>query len=329
MAANPKLSFKLSPQALENRVDPPCPYFGSCGGCQLQHVSYPRQLIEKENWLRDLMGDLTDLGKIRPVQPSPKEWNYRRRIQLQVGPRGEVGFFEKGTQKVVPVENCLIAEERLNQAIPEVLSLAAHALRNKARPTLLSFELTVKVGENVTIKQGRAERFFLQTNPGANEQLKNYLLKKFSQKKPRSVLELFSGDGNLTGLLAGRTDSWVAIEYQNEALLKAQEKLKDISPPIRWIQGEAGRELRKLLRTQDNYDWVLLDPPREGAPQCMESLIKLKPQTLIYVSCSPLSLRADLKRLIPQAYEIEEIQPFDFFPHTTHLETVVILKSSS
>ena len=68
-------------------TDPPCPYYGQCGGCQIQHLTYPSQLLWKENLLKEKLHGLVSEDKIRPILPSPKIWNYRRRIQVHATPK--------------------------------------------------------------------------------------------------------------------------------------------------------------------------------------------------------------------------------------------------
>lgn len=118
----------LEPSA--DRVDPPCPYVGLCGGCQWQHVSYSRQLVEKR---RGLVDALTRIGHLSTVDvadtiPSPAEYGYRNKIELAVTGSGnalKVGFVRAGSSEVVPVDECML----LTRGKPKMPKSLAGALR--------------------------------------------------------------------------------------------------------------------------------------------------------------------------------------------------------
>ena len=107
----------VSPSPL--RQTPPCPYFTACGGCSWQHVRYEAQLRAKQDSVADALrriGKFTDF-ELRPIVPASSEYNYRRRIRLQVAADTVLGFFGTGSHQLVEIRSCLIADQRLNQAI--------------------------------------------------------------------------------------------------------------------------------------------------------------------------------------------------------------------
>ena len=115
----------ISPSAL--RQTPPCPYFTACGGCSWQHVRYEAQLRAKQDSVADALrriGKLTDF-ELRPIVPASTEYNYRRRIRLQVGTNNTLGFFGTASHQLVEIRSCLIADERVNKAI----DLLHHSIR--------------------------------------------------------------------------------------------------------------------------------------------------------------------------------------------------------
>jgi 23S rRNA (uracil1939-C5)-methyltransferase len=307
-----------------DRVDPPCPYFTRCGGCQLQHLSYVRQLQEKEAWLRRLVETWLPAEKVKPIVPSPQEWNYRRRVQLHVGPRGEVGFYAPQSQRVVDIQECLISDPAINQKISEVKVLAAEAVKARNRSSFLTYELTLQPSGAVEIQRPSEERGFLQVNAQANQKLQELLHKTVQEIAPQKVLELYAGNGNLTYSLVSPDLKWTAVESNLAAIQEGRGHAK--TSLVEWIQGEAGKQLRSLL--SKNYDLVLLDPPRQGAGNCIKSLGESPVPWLLYVSCYPPTLIRDLKALTRAGYEIEWLQPIDFFPQTMHLETVALCRHS-
>jgi 23S rRNA (uracil1939-C5)-methyltransferase len=110
--------------AAPERVEPPCPYFGCCGGCQYQHLNYESQTVWKREILRET---LRRIGKIRWESEIPMHtaapWNYRNQAQFKVaraGGRAELGFYEAESHRLVPVEVCGILSPRLNAALSEL-----------------------------------------------------------------------------------------------------------------------------------------------------------------------------------------------------------------
>lgn len=317
-------SFEIL-SASPDRVDPPCPYFTHCGGCQLQHMKVERQMLEKERYLQGLFAEVVPIEAIRPILSSPRAWNYRRRIQLHAGPRGEVGFYAPLSHQVVDIQSCRIAEEALNRKLEDIRKTVQSDLAKERRPTLLTYELTLKPDGKVEIRHfEEKKRSFLQINLGANERLLQFLRGVFKEMVPQNVLELFAGEGNLTYSLLEGVAKWTAVESNAPAVAAAKKHPQ--AARVNWMEGEAVRVLAKLPKS--DYDVVLLDPPREGAPTCVKPLSDSQIPALIYVSCSPHALLKDLKGLIKGGYRIEWLQPFDFFPQTMHLETVALLVRS-
>ena len=323
----PKGKNRTDPGPLEirrpspDRVQPPCPYYSRCGGCQLQHMSYERQLIEKEAWLRRLAAGVVEPQKIRPVMASPRDYHYRRRVQFQVGPAGEVGFYAYHSQKVVGIDACLLAQDAINASLPEVRGKAREILASPRRPTLLSFEVTAGEDGDAEIRLAKKERSFLQINPGANEKLLSFLESVLAEAGAGRALELFAGEGNLSSRLSVLEREWTAVESNPHAVAKGKNRL----PRIHWVVAEVGEFLSDAARRGETWDVVLLDPPREGAKDSMTFLLKLSPARIVYISCQPKTLIRDLRALRDGGYEVEFLQPFDFFPQTMHLETVAVL----
>lgn len=309
-----------------DRVPPPCPYFTRCGGCQLQHMNGARQLAEKRSWLVATLARAVPEEKILPVIPSPQAWHYRRRIQLHVGPKGEVGFYAVKSRQVVPVDSCRIADEALNAKILEVKKRALAALQGPKKPACLTFELTLGEDGGVEIRQDGEERGFLQVNPEANRELIRVLCGALERLRPRRVLELFAGSGNLTFPLAALGGEWVAVESNPRSVEEGRRRLE---PAVEWHQGQAAKTAERLFRAGRTFDLVLLDPPRGGAEDCLPLFRKWRPAAILYVSCHPPALKKDLQVLGKDGYEVEWAQPIDFFPQTMNLETVVQLRDST
>jgi 23S rRNA (uracil1939-C5)-methyltransferase len=170
---------------------------------------------------------------------------------------------------------------------------------------------------------------FFQTNVRAAELLVQQVLA--AVPLDAAVLDLYAGAGLFALPLATRGNTVVAVEENRSAVADGEASMRlsrvpdarcrFIAQPVEVALG-AGRTLPAR-----DFDVVVLDPPREG---CDASVIDrvaahVQPARIVYVSCDPESLARDLARLISQGYAIESMQPVDMFPHTPHIETVVIL----
>lgn len=104
--------LSASPQ----RVPPPCPLYGRCGGCSLQHLDYPAQVAAKAAWVQAALARLGPLPAVQQVA-SPSAWGYRQRVRLAASQNG-LGFFAAGSKDVVPLGNCPVAAEGVNRLLP-------------------------------------------------------------------------------------------------------------------------------------------------------------------------------------------------------------------
>ncbi|MBN2840752.1 MAG: 23S rRNA (uracil(1939)-C(5))-methyltransferase RlmD [Coriobacteriia bacterium] len=138
-----------------DRVQPPCPYFGRCGGCQWQQVAYPRQLTEKRRSLVDALtriGHVTDPDVAETIA-SPAEYGYRNKIELAVSGSGNalvVGFTQAGSSTVIPVDHCLLLA-RVGPRMPKALAGALRFLMTRGNPHILRAALRVSSTGEVAV----------------------------------------------------------------------------------------------------------------------------------------------------------------------------------
>lgn len=305
-------------------VDPPCPYFGRCGGCQLQHLSYSSQLIWKQNLIQEALSGIVEPERVQDTVPSPQVWNYRRRIQVHANPQGLPGFYETGSAKVLPIETCAIAAEPLNRALPLAQAHFEEVMGRRSRPSELSLELTLWPPEEVELSSDLSERFFLQVNEGANEQLKKDLQAHVLSWAPTQVLELYAGSGNFTQALFQEGMEWTAVESDPAAVAAAREKINPSTRGLQWVHAKAHAFLKG--QSPGSFDWLLVDPPRAGLGPALGPLLKLKTPQVTYLSCHPQALASDMKKMLAGGYAVKSLKPYDFFPQTTHVEILVQLE---
>ena len=167
---------------------------------------------------------------------------------------------------------------------------------------------------------------FYQVNPKQTEVLYQKAIEFANLSKEDVVLDAYCGVGTIGLCLANKVQKVVGVEIVRDAIKDAQEnaRLNQIKN-AEFICADAKDYIQKAEKTGTKFDVVMMDPPRNGCdPEFIASLLKVRPQKIVYVSCEPSSLARDIK-LLSEAYEVKQVQPVDMFPQTYHVETVVSL----
>jgi len=327
------------------RVEPPCPYFGRCGGCDFQQLNYGAQLAAKAEIIRDC---LRRVGHVEPpadivVEPSPAEWRYRSRARWQHDPvRRQLGYYERGTHRVCDVAECPVAAPR----VQERLTRLRESLREDALPPdAHEFEAVEGDGgvalspavepedarEQWRLLGGERYRFdagcFFQINHALLEPLRDAGL---GDASGAAALDLYCGVGLFTLPLARRFARVRGVEGHPAAADYARRNLSDAGLSNATVETAAvGPWLAAHAGGLERPDFLLLDPPRAGAePEAVRAILELRPARISYVSCDPATLARDLHALTSGGYHISSLRAFDMFPQTHHVETVVHLRES-
>ena len=327
----------LAPSPL--RVEPPCPYFGRCGGCDFQQLSYEAQLAAKAEIIRDCLHRIARLENVPEivVTPSPNQWRYRMRATWQIDQDlHTIGYYERGSRRVCDVVDCAVLQPELQGQLEAVratssdhfppglkhLDVVAGDNSVSFAPAFAEFEtreLSLTVRDEVY--RYNAEAFF-QINPSLLGPLIEFAL---SNASGGSALDLYSGVGLFTLPLARHFDNVLAVEANPMATRFARRNLQDAGlSNARVITATVTDWFRSAPST--SADFILLDPPRAGAESAViKGILDLHPSAISYVSCDPATLARDLKKLIAGGYVIKAMLGFDLFPQTHHVETVVRL----
>ena len=324
--------------ASPDRVEPPCPYFGRCGGCDFQQLAYENQLAAKAEIIRDCLRRIARLESVPEivVTPSPRDWRYRMRAMWQID-RDErtIGYYERGSRRVCDVADCAVLMPQLQETLgrvratewdqfpPDLKHLEIVAGENgvSLAPPFAEFETREL---EVTIRGERyrynAESFF-QINPGLLEPLIEFALQDVSGGV---AIDLYCGVGLFTLPLARRFKGVFAVEGNLIAARFADRNLDRAGlENVRVVNSDVAEWF--MGRTVP-ADFLLLDPPRAGAESAViKGILDFAPPRVTYVSCDPATLARDLKKLIAGGYAIESLRAFDLFPQTHHVETVVRL----
>ena len=168
---------------------------------------------------------------------------------------------------------------------------------------------------------------FFQVNSLQTEKLYECVINFAKSGNTDVIFDLYSGTGTITILLGEIAKQVYGIEFLEEAVGNARENacLNDMKN-VEFILGKAEIETKKLVEMGIRPDIIVIDPPRKGCHQeLLDTIIAVKPEKVIYVSCNPATLARDLK-VLSEYYTVEKVQPIDMFPHTNHVETIVSLR---
>jgi 23S rRNA (uracil1939-C5)-methyltransferase len=356
-----RLAFASVAEVLEPspaRVEPPCPYFGRCGGCDFQQLSYEAQLAAKAEIIRDCLRRVAHTeppGEIL-VEPSPEIWRYRSRARWQHDPRRHLlGYYERGSHRVCDVADCPVAAPPVNERLKRLRALMqdgrlphAPEFEAVAGDAGVALDPSVEPGdghEQSRRVNGETYRFdagcFFQINHTLLDALVAEGLRGVGREsregvsgtvdgKSGTALDLYSGVGLFTLPLARTFGRVVAVEGNAAAAEYARRNLADASLANARVETSAvGPWLASHAERLGGADFILLDPPRAGAePETIAGIIRLRPRHVSYVSCDPATLARDLRALLDAGYRLDSLRAFDMFPQTHHVETVVHLYSS-
>ena len=169
-----------------------------------------------------------------------------------------------------------------------------------------------------------SSKSFFQVNPVQVEKLYGKALEFAHLSKDESVLDAYCGIGTISLCASKYVKKVTGVEIVKEAIVDAKKnaKLNNIDN-AEFLLGDAGEVFERLTAQGEKYSTVFVDPPRKGLDQkFIDTLLRLKPEKVVYVSCEPETLARDIK-LLSQIYKINQIQPVDMFPMTFHVETIV------
>ncbi|OUQ28988.1 23S rRNA (uracil(1939)-C(5))-methyltransferase RlmD [Lachnoclostridium sp. An131] len=389
-------------EASPDRTEPRCPLHRRCGGCQIQALSYEKQLEYKEQKVRE---DLIRIGgfadpPVFPVLGMDEPYHYRNKAQFPFGRNREgrivTGFYAGRTHMIVPGTDCAIGVPENKQILELILDfiekhgiapydettgkgLLRHALIRKGFatgelmvclvingrsfphveeladrlfeiPGMTSFSLNVNqkntnviLGEEVIPVRGQTyitDRIggvsyqisplsFYQVNPVQTEKLYRTALEYAGLTGGETVWELYCGIGTISLFLARGAGQVYGVEVVPQAVEDARRNadLNGITNVVFYL-GKAEEVLpEKYEKDGIRADVIVVDPPRKGCDSaCLETMLRMEPERIVYVSCDPATLARDLKILCADGrYELSKVQPVDMFPHTAGIENVAQL----
>ena len=401
-----KLVCLLQPS--KDRVNPPCPVFGKCGGCDLQHISYPAQLEFKRAQVANALSKIGGISfPVSETVQCEKQLKYRNKLALPIGyENGEtvLGFYAPRSHRIVPIGDCEIQSEWVKEVISAIKEFALTGVRGYDEQTktgelrhivvreingkfifalvaakkinalplveilkkkFREFTLLLNINSEPTnaifgksfytvhgdgffgaeefgIKYKAGANTFLQVNDGVRSKLYSAVLDEAEEGV--TALDLYSGGGLLTAMLAKKCGKAYGIEIVEEASRCADELKNEngLEKNMFNICGKVEEEIDRVFAATKGKRIIVCDPPRKGMERSAVNAIKNSDaDKIILVSCNPATLARDLGLLCgtlvercgalikctePETdYEIQSITPFDMFPQTKWCETLVVL----
>jgi 23S rRNA (uracil1939-C5)-methyltransferase len=355
--ARAELAEVLAPSA--DRVAPPCPHFAEgCGGCAWQHVARPAQLAAKQAIVAGALRKLDGLA-LHPIEDPAPPYGWRRRARFHVE-RGRAGLFQLGTRRVLPIAACPQLEPALDAARAasasasppdgELTFLGPAAAGEAAGACAVGVEaawagaerLVGRAGIRGVIAGGTAHGApvlelepglhvgpwdFAQASAAGNAALVARVRAAVGPPPAGGgrLLELYAGGGNFTRALAAA--GWNVLASDTEPPPQPV--------PWRFAQGAAADVLARASGDSAGdsagaaagpFDAIVLDPPRTGALDAVDGLLRHAPAVIVYVSCDAATLARDAARLVAGGYRATDAWPIDLMPQTAHVEVVLRLR---
>ena len=350
-------------QKSEKRVDNVCPFYESCGGCNILHMSYNDQLEYKENKIKDIMKKYANIDKISKIIKCDKQFNYRNKVTLKVE-NNIIGYYKKKSYNLVNIDKCLIIDNEFNKIINDLKrfnldNIYELMIRNvDSDNTALTLYLQkdtncIQIDEyckknniilNKIIKNkdfkcnekskiiGKLGNFkfiisplsFFQVNTDQTIKLYDKILEVLEPNKDDNLLDLYCGTGTIGIYVANKVNKVLGVEIVKDAIHDANINKKINN--INNINFICGNTEKIIKDVKEKYNAIIVDPPRAGLTESIiRDIFRINPDKIVYVSCDPITLARDLK-LLQEKYEVLDVVPVDMFPNTYHVETVCKLK---
>ena len=319
-----------------HRRAPRCQHFGTCGGCQFQHIDYATQVAAKSEFVRDALVRTGGFDWTKPiVVHHAGEWGYRARTQIKVHGE-EIGFHAANSKQIVEVQECPVLAPELEQALPKLREVMAnrpkglrvHQLEGACGVGGASWSPELP-GLRKDLVEHRVLGFRYLVEPDGFFQGNHLLVEQLVRGATEGLkgdlaFDLYAGVGLFSLPLSRgfrRVDS-VEDERRAATLGRVNVKQNGCDNVSYYRETTEGFLKSNKLRP----DLVLIDPPRLGAKPAIPALLALRAPQFVYVSCDPNTMARDLKDLVAGGYEVETVEAYDMFPQTYHVECVARLR---
>ena len=323
-----------------------CPYFDKCGGCDLLHISYDKEIALKKEYIQRLFKD-------EPVAISFFDrFDYRNKITLHVKNK-KIGLYKKDSNEIVEIDKCFLVSDNINKlmmflknmdlskiteiTIREGLGLllsVTGSISNKNIKSLINYPNLKSIYENDKLIYGDEylkvnfnnlnffinNNSFLQVNTNCAislyEKIKEYI------GKSDRLLDLYCGSATIGIYISDICKNITGVEINKDSVLCGKKNIKENNiSNYEIIRGDA-------KDIEGCFDTIVVDPPRTGLSKTVIDFINNSNcEKVVYVSCNPTTLKRDIDMLYN--YNIKKMDIFNMFPATKHIEVICVLERNS
>ncbi|HGD6570870.1 TPA: 23S rRNA (uracil(1939)-C(5))-methyltransferase RlmD [Streptococcus agalactiae] len=383
----------------KNRVDPACSIYKECGGCQIMHLQYDKQLEFKTDIIRQALMKFKPEGyenyEIRKTIGMSEPEHYRAKLQFQVrsfGGNVKAGLYAQGTHRLIDIKDCLV-QDRLTQEMinrvaellgkyklpiynerkiagvrtvmirraqasgevqlifitskrldfddvvielvrefPELKTVAVNI--NASKTSDIYGQITEVIWGQESINEevldygfSLSPRAFYQLNPKQTQILYSEAVKALDVKEDDDLIDAYCGVGTIGLAFAGKVKSVRGMDIIPEAIQDAKENALHMGfTNTHYEAGKAEDIIPRWYSEGFRANALIVDPPRTGLDdKLLNTILKMPPEKMVYVSCNTSTLARDLVTLT-KVYHVHYIQSVDIFPHTARTEAVVKLQ---
>lgn len=334
--------------ASPERIEPLCPFFNDCGGCQYQHASIALQRNWKQKQVRDLLERIGSFDNstyyVNPTVGTEQLIGYRSKLTPHYDPpttpdKLKIGFQQRGSRVIVDVDQCIIASPAINARLTAIRKETLDRMttnKPKKSVTLLFREadggyVTNNHNEVITqtvckVKfQFKAGEFF-QNNPYVMPLMVQHVIKHaYGNGDCRNLVDTYCGSGLFSLCAASKFESIYGVEVSDLAIQAAKKNavLNNIKN-AEYLCGSSEAIFAKIHHLKAKETVIVIDPPRKGCDELfLNQLFAFRPKRLVYVSCDPATQARDAKAIVAAGYRIGDVTPFDLFPQTRHIENIM------
>lgn len=338
-----------------DRIEYKCPYYNKCGGCNIANLEYTNQLKYKKEKVINIFKKYNKIDINPTIIASDEILHYRNKITLQYNEK--LGLYEEKTHNIIEIQECLLMPQKVNDIIKllnkynyntSLQKIVIRIINNQVMINIIAKDipkslieilknLDVSVyhnskyisGNKVLIETLNNYKFsilpdsFFQINKKQTINLYNQIVEYANPQKEDKVLDLYCGVGTIGIYLSKYCKEVLGIEINKSSIENANinKKLNNVEN-ISFIEADVS----KVLSMKYKADIIIVDPPRSGLDKnTIETLIKINPKKIVYVSCDPITLSRDIN-LLKNNYILKDVKLYDMFPETYHVECVCLLK---
>ncbi len=345
-----------------HRVEPPCRYYGKCGGCNMMHIDTEYQKELRKNVLTDIFRQNgIDISSKTQIISGP-DFNYRSRFQLNDG-----GLSQRKSNVVIKIDECLCAEKKVNDYLASTssnpserpsgrchlfgssfsqddLKIACEESKSDNTKKITGggqknkklklkenhyFSGTVSSPENTMSVEFGGHKFsfdvrgFFQSNLFVFEKVCRLITNLLPGGK--NILDMYSGCGSISSFLTEKYENVVLVEHNRDALVFAEQNMAGTKHVSYGLSGAAW--VKNCAAALPAFDACTIDPPRSGMEkEVCQWLCNSNIPLIVSLSCDPSTHARDCARLIKAGYNLKQMYLLDFYPNTSHIESLAVLE---